>query len=169
MLGLTACAMLHSSGAEVICADPDPHRREWALRFGAKWTVSPAEMPDAVKSRTHGHGVDAAFEFSGAGLAIPAGLASVRIGGSFILVGAVFPTQSLTIEPEQFIRRHLRMFGIHNYTPADLGDALKFLASHPEYPFNEMVSRWFPLREVTAAIEFAHSPGVMRVGIRPDK
>ena len=167
MLGLTACAMLHRAGAEVICVDPDQHRRNWALRFGAQWTASPAETADAVKSRTQGHGVDAAFEFSGAGPAIPAGLASVRIGGSFVLVGAVFPTQSLTIEPEQFIRRHLRMFGIHNYTPSDLGEALKFLSQHSEYPFDEMVSRWFPLRDVTAAIEYARLPGVMRVGIRP--
>ncbi|WP_020471724.1 zinc-binding dehydrogenase [Zavarzinella formosa] len=167
MLGLTACAMLHTAGARVLCADPTPSRRELAKQFGAESAVSPEEVSEAAKVLTSGYGFDMAFEFSGAAAAMPAGLAAIRIGGTYVLAGAVFPGPSLPIDPEQFIRRHLRLFGIHNYTPTDLGDALSFLDSHPEYPFASLVSKWFPLSDVDAAFAHARSPGVLRVGVRP--
>lgn len=167
MLGLSACALLHAGGAKVICSDPDPTRRILAKRFGAAITVAPADVPETVRVQTDGHGVDASLEFSGSAAAIPAGLSALRIGGAFVLVGAVFPVPPLRIEPEQFIRRQLRMFGIHNYTPRDLAEALKFLAGHPAYPFDKLVGRWFNLSDVSAALEHARQPGILRVGIRP--
>jgi alcohol dehydrogenase len=57
--------------------------------------------------------------------------------------------------------------GIHNYAADDLRKAVSFLAEHPEYPFDSLVGRWFPLAEAEAAFAAARDAEAIRVGVKP--
>ena len=172
MLGLTACAMARAQGAyEVIACDVDAARLAAAERFGATRYVL-ADDADALKgavaAATDGRGVDLALELSGAAVAMEAGLDLLRIGGRYVLVGAVFPGPAVAVSPESVIRRLLSIHGLHNYTPADLARAVAFLAdNHARYPFAELVAETFPLSEANAAFQHAIQGRAHRVAVRP--
>lgn len=173
MLGLTACAMAKARGArEIIACDVDPARLELASRFGASRCVAVADTDEALtlatREVTDGRGVDLALELSGAAAAMQMGLKLLRIGGHYVLVGAVFPSSPLALDPEAVIRRLLNIHGLHNYTPADLADAVAFLAQHhARYPFAELVADSFPLAEADRAFQHAIETRALRVAVRP--
>lgn len=174
MLGLTAAAMArHAHASAVIVSDVDQQRLAWAERFGATHTalIEPegTELVELVARLTGGRGVDVALEMSGSVAAIEAGLTQLRIGGRYILVGTVFPTRDIALQPEKLVRRLLRIEGVHNYAPADLIRAVEFLAAtQAEYPFAQLVTRRFPLVEADAAFRFALETKAPRVAVIPN-
>ena len=174
MLGLTACAMARVQGArEVIAADIDEARLKLAARFGATRQVllgeDEAALPSAVEDATSGRGVDLALELSGAPEAMAAGGDLLRIGGHYVLVGAVFPGPPFLVSPERVIRRLLTIHGLHNYAPTDLITAVQFLAHHhDDFPFAELVQSAFSLTDVNAAFDHAIASRELRVLVRPD-
>ncbi|NIA16156.1 MAG: alcohol dehydrogenase catalytic domain-containing protein [Nitrospiraceae bacterium] len=173
MLGLSACAMARVQGArEVIAVDVDAARLKLAARFGATRQVllgdDEAALPNAVEDATSGRGVDLALELSGAASAMAAGGDLLRIGGRYVLVGAVFPGPPFLVSPERVIRRLLSIHGLHNYTPDDLVTAVQFLAHHhDDFPFAELVQSSFPLSDVNAAFDHAIASRELRVLVRP--
>ena len=173
MLGLTACAMARCGGArEVIACDVDPHRVELAAGFGATRSVlvgwDGEELAGVVKDRTEGRGVDLAIDMSGAPSAMESGLDLLRIGGRYVLVGAVFPSRPLSISAETMVRRLLTIQGIHNYAPQDLAAAIDFLdQNHQRYPFVDLISETFPLTRVEAAFQYAVEQRPLRVAVIP--
>jgi alcohol dehydrogenase len=173
MLGLTAAAMSRRRGArEVIVADPDATRFERADRFGATRTVhlrgDSSELTDVVAAATAGRGVDAALGLSGNPAAVEAGLPLLRTGGHYVLVGAVFPNRDVALPAELVVRRLLRIEGVHNYTPADLLTAVRFLAeTHSRYPFAELVAARFSLADAGAAFQHAITTKAPRVAVVP--
>jgi len=170
LLGLTVSAMARTCGAvEVICVDVEPLRRAKATLFGASQAPSPAELAETVKQLTEGRGVDIAFELSGSPEAFAAAWPMVRTGGSFVVVGAVFPSSPVELPLEQLVRRHLTLRGIHNYAPHHLLRAIQFLHQHQQtFPFRELVSDWYPLSRVEQALRSARDISRIRVGVRPD-
>jgi alcohol dehydrogenase len=173
MLGLTAAAMASAGGArEIIVCDPDAGRLRRATQFGATRAVHLAADGDvleqAVQQATDSRGVDVALELSGSPEAVETGLQLLRIGGCYVLVGAVFPTRDVALPAEQVVRRLLRIEGVHNYTPADLQRAIDFLtAHHTRYPFGELVSGRFALAEADAAFQHAIASQAPRVAVVP--
>lgn len=171
MLGLTAAAMARRRGArEVLVVDPDETRLARAARFGATRTVNGSAaasvLADVVAEATSGRGVDAALELCGDPAAVEAGLPLVRIGGRYVLAGSVFPARDVAVTAEAVVRRLLRIEGVHNYTPADLLSAVRFLAhAHAEYPFAELVTARFPLAEAEAAFTHAINAKATRVAV----
>jgi alcohol dehydrogenase len=155
-----------AGAAEVICCDPATGRLAQAAAFGAGRLAAPPDLPVAVGAATSGYGVDVALELSGSPAAVEAGLPLVRIGGTYVLVGAVFPTRSVTIEPEQVVRRLLTLRGVHNYAPEDLVAAIRFLAAAGRYPFDSLVSAWVPLADAARGFDLARSPDKFRVGVQ---
>ncbi|MCX6366316.1 MAG: zinc-binding dehydrogenase [Armatimonadetes bacterium] len=168
MLGLAACGLAKAAGAAlVLCADPDPVRRARAEEFGADVLLAPEQLPEAVRQATGGYGADVALELSGVPVAFTAGLLSLRLGGSFALVGAVFPAEPVALQIETLVRRNLPLIGVHNYLPEDLATALRFLASPTSAAlFESLVTAWFPLASAAEAFQAAHEPGAFRVGVR---
>jgi alcohol dehydrogenase len=173
MLGLTAAAMAHAAGArEIIVCDPDEKRLQLAARFGASRVVhlvTGGDEPAATVGQcTAGRGVDAALELSGAPEAIEAGLQCLRIGGRYVLVGAVYPTRDVALPAERIVRRLLRIEGVHNYAPADLRAAVEFLSTaHDRYPFAELVSGRFALCDAESAFAHAIASRAPRVAVVP--
>lgn len=169
LLGLTACAMSRWLDAEtVLCCEVFPERRDRALAFGATHVVAPDELALLVKTLTGGHGVDVILELTGAPAAFESAWPLARLGGVVVLVGAVFPSRPVSLAMDDIVRRNLSVLGVHNYLPADLGEALRFLeARHAAHPFRDVVSAWVRLDEVDAAFEAARSPDILRMGLRP--
>jgi len=172
MLGLTASAIAASRGAsEVIVCDKLPDRLELAHRFGATQTAVADDgdsLRTAVDQTTSGRGVDIAIDLTGAPAAVEAGVELLRIGGRYVLVGAVYPARPLSISAETIVRRLLSIQGLHNYTPTDLRTALQFLQqNHERYPFEGLVSQTFSLEEADGAFAHASRSGAMRVAVVP--
>jgi len=169
MLGITACAMARWYGArQVIACDIEEKRLAMAQRFGATHCVTDQQLKAAVADATSGRGVDLALELSGATFAMQAGLGLLRIGGSYVLIGAVYPGPPISLSPESVIRRLTNIHGIHNYTPTDLAQAVKFLVeTHNQFPFAELVAQQFPLEEAETAFQRATQTHAFRIAVKP--
>ena len=90
----------------------------------------------------------------------------IRIGGTAVLVGSVFPAPPMPLEAEWIVRRNLTLRGIHNYAPVDLREAVSFLAAHhTKFPFADLVRDTFPLERAEEAFRFALDKNPPRVGI----
>ena len=166
LLGLTAAAL--SLAKNRIVVDPQPARLELAKAFGATHALTPAELPDCVRSLTAGRGADAVLEISGVPVAVEQAIDSARIGGTVVLVGSVFSTRPIPMLAEDFVRRCLTIRGVHNYAPIDLLTAIEFLGEGGRrFPFADQVVSTFPLAEVADAFAFAEAEKPIRVGIKP--
>lgn len=169
LLGLTAAAMARSRGATaVVVCDLHEARRRLAMEFGATHSIAPDELGALLKDITDGHGADVALELSGSPAAFQSLFPRLRLGGTLVLVGAVFPSEPVSLAMEQIVRRNLSIHGIHNYAARHLAEAVEFLSRvHADYPFERIVSRWFSLSEADAALRAAMDPQNIRIGVLP--
>lgn len=160
MLGVTAVAMAATAGAHVVAVDPDPDRRERAVRFGAR-----EALPDATGLDP----VDVAVELSGVPSAVAACLGALDVGGVAVLAGSVSPGDPVPVDPERLVRGLHTIVGVHNYGPADLQTAVDFLAAHHRrYPFAELVGGPFVLDDLDAAVVAARAGTAPRQAVAPD-
>merc|ERR1719476_211770 len=103
-------------------------------------------------------GVDVVVEMTGAKHVITEGVQLLRNGGHYAFAGMVHPDSQLSsLTGEQIIRKCLTIRGVHNYTPWNLEDAVKFLDEFQnELPFNMLLSdRDYKLQEITEAFDEA--------------
>lgn len=172
MLGLTACAIARASGAaEIICTDLNDQRLALAERFGATRVcrADPEALRETVREATARRGVDVALELTGSPDAIETGLDLVRIGGRYAWIGSVLPTRSIPVNPEAIVRRHLTIYGLHNYSAQDLHRAIEVLDQyHRQFPFADLVGAIYPLDAVNEAIGHASRGSAVRVGVKPN-
>lgn len=90
-LGSFAIQLLRAlSPARVIAFDPSPDKRSLAMELGAHLASSgvSAGTIDEIRALTDGRGADAVLDFVGNDATIGAGVASVRPGGAYGLIGA---------------------------------------------------------------------------------
>ncbi|MBI1310895.1 alcohol dehydrogenase catalytic domain-containing protein [bacterium] len=170
MLGLTAAAMSRWLGASrVIICDLAAERLARVRDFGASETILWSDL-ESQPTTGASLDVDFALEMSGSSDAAAAGLQHLATGGELVLVGAVSPTPAVPIEPEQIVRRLLRIRGVHNYTPQSLQQAVRFLTeTHHEFPFSDLIEQTFPLSRINEAIACAVESRACRIGIDPRK
>lgn len=171
MLGISACAMSKSNGADQVCAmDQTAQRAENTKRFGADKTIDASLSTEEVLEITQAiGGIDVVIDTSGSAAAMEKGLNILNIGGIAVWVGAVYSERNISISAESVVRRILTIKGLHNYIPEDLAFAIKFLeAAHTQYPFESLVEADFRLEELDEAFKTAHESGKYRVGITPN-
>lgn len=173
-LGVTITEYALKRGAsDVILADIDSSRLETAATLTGctpyHITTSGSAIPDPIRQLTDGRGVDMAIDVSGATSAIESALAWLRIGGQLVLVGSVFSSPPITLDPETVVRRMLSISGLHNYRPDDLAEALTFLADLPEdAPSRSLAGRSYPLGDIEQAVAAADSNEHLRVVVTPN-
>ena len=96
------------------------------------------------------------------------GLKELRIGGRYVLAGAVSPVSSTAISKEIIIRRMLSIHGVHNYAPQDLAEAVRFLKdNHTKFPFGDLVTDTFGLEQVEEAFQYVTQSKALSVAILP--
>ena len=158
MLGLTAVGVARSRGAaEVIAADPHPHRRRLAEQAGAAKTVEPGTAVDDV---------DVALELSGAEAGVRSCLGSLGIGGTVVLAGSVTPGPEVSIDPEQMVRGWRTVTGVHNFEPHHLAEAMDFLAGDgAQLPWEDILAGPIPLADLPT--EFAEPSRGLRTVVTP--
>jgi threonine dehydrogenase-like Zn-dependent dehydrogenase len=141
MLGLTALAASASGDASSVTAvDPAAERRELATQFGATNVV--ASIDDVENC-------DVLLEFSGKSVALQEGLRRLDVQGVAVFVGSVAPDGDIAVDPEAVVRRHLSIFGVHNYEPRHLTQALTFLQrTSDRFPWSDLVADPVPLERV---------------------
>ncbi len=169
LLGLTAAAMAATeSPASITVCDPDQERLDWAPRFGASLTVAWSDIRQATAKDSSAYEFDVIFEMSGQPEAVETGLSAASVGARILLVGSVLPSRDTLFNPETVVRRCLRIAGVHNYAPADLTTAIRFLEQMGQTrPFAELVAASFRLTDVEAAFRYASSERAVRVAVRP--
>lgn len=169
LIGLTACAMASDAGARVIVVDPAKRRRRLATRFGAVATVDPAEAGSlAAALALVGARPLVAIEASGSPLAVAASIEVLGVGGVVVLVGSVSPSEPVPVDPESIVRRLVTIRGVHNYAPAQLERAVRYLAErHDAHPFAELVGATVALGDLDDGLEAAMGGRAVRIGVDP--
>lgn len=168
MIGLLVVQTLRLSGVgQIIAVDIDDHKLELARSMGADAVINSAreDVAARVARLTAGRGADLAFEVVGITPAVKSAIASLRKGGSLVLVGNLSPTVELPLQ--SVVTRQLRVFGS--------------AASSGEYPacldcivrgdinVDALISAVAPLSEGASWFErlYNREPGLMKVVLAP--
>jgi putative phosphonate catabolism associated alcohol dehydrogenase len=159
MLGIIACAMVSKMGAsKVLAIDENKERLETALQFGATETAIPTDLLN--------HKVDIVIEFSGSLIAMQNSIKLLKIGGTTIWIGAVFPQPPVELNAEYMIRNIITIKGLHNYNNEDFISAVNFMEmNYSFFNFDKLVKKGFSLDKVTEAFEYAVTHNPFRVSI----
>jgi threonine dehydrogenase-like Zn-dependent dehydrogenase len=75
------------SGASVIAVDPDPARREVALRRGARLAIAPDAAAERIKAETDGRGADVSIEVSGHPAALAEAIRATAYSARVVAMG----------------------------------------------------------------------------------
>ena len=152
MLGLYASVMAKEQGAkQVIMIDILKKRLMLAKEFGADHILNANDFSDEelvvkVKELTGGRGADLAVEVTGVAKAAEPGIKMLRIGGRYLMQGAVYPNDHFSIDSHDIIIRCLTIAGLHNYDSRHLGRAIQLVnKSRDRYPFHKLTGPKFPL------------------------
>ena len=90
-IGLLTVQMCRLDGIQsVIGVDPDPHRRELAVGFGATHVLDPADdtpLGLQVREVNDGRGMDVAIEVSGSDSALQGALSAAGLGATVVAAG----------------------------------------------------------------------------------
>ena len=169
MIGLFVIQVLRWAGVRrVIAVDLEPKRLALARELGATDTIESGAggVPAAVARLTGGRGADLAFEVVGLSATLNLALASLRRGGSAVLVGnlaanADFPLQAV-------VTRELSLFG----TCASAGEypVCLDLITRGVIRVEPMISALAPLAEGAAWFQRLSAPGggqYMKVLLQP--
>ncbi len=156
-IGLVTAQVARAYGAtHVLVSEPDPIRRERALKFGATQVLAPDD--DLAGTR-----IDVFVDASGVPAAISAGLNALRPGGRAVLVGM---GTSVAPAPLSVIRnRELEVTGVFRY--ANTWPTARELVASGAVDLDRMVTARFPLAQATAALETSSRPDSIKVIVRP--
>jgi len=176
MLGMMAVGMAKQAGAAaVIVLEPDGHRREQSLRFGADVALDPQihqqEILQTIHRLSDQRGADIVIELSGNSQALELGPKLLRQGGEYYLAGSVFPGGQVNWSAEQIVKNMLSIKGIHNYNPVDLQAAVEFLdqmSPLQRQTLLDSISPPWSLDNVPEAFAEAASNRWLRVAVVPD-
>lgn len=172
MLGLWGLRLALAQGMDTVLAlDVDVDRLAFAQASGATTTLNVAgQSPEAVaafvRAHTAGEGADVCVDLTGRPEAVEIGLAALRIGGVFKLVGAVVPTAPAPVDPFRLVTRSLTVAGVHNYHPRHLAAALRLVEDRAHHEaISRGISKRFPLEAVDEAFRAAYNREALRAAV----
>ena len=148
-LGMYACAFTKQLGAKkVIAIDLMNDRLELAKQFGADYTINTNKIGDnlldEIMKITENKGADVIIEMTGDPSVIKDGIQMSRIGGTYILLGSIYPNNHVTVDSSDIITKCLKIVGMHNYHPTHLKTAIELvLKSRDKYPYKKLVGPSF--------------------------
>jgi len=164
LLGIYAIAWLKRQVGmdHVFCLDVSPQRLKTAEQFGAIPMLVHGgeeeyqERAQIIRSWCP-HGVDVVVEMTGAKQVLSEGVQLLRNGGHYAFAGMVHPDSQLSsLTGETIIRKCLTIRGVHNYTPWNLQEAVRFLNDNRDLHFESVLSpRNFSLEQINEAFEEA--------------
>ena len=150
-LGIYACAFGKELGAKTIIAmDLNQSRLDMAKQFGADYVInsskSSEEIFEDINNITNGKGADYVIEVTGDPSVINLGIKFLRIGGKYLLLGAIYPGNKVTIDSSDVITKCIQLFGVHNYNHENLKHSIELvLKTRSKYPFKKLVGPKYDL------------------------
>lgn len=158
-LGLFATAVATNAGAaSVIVVGAPSQRLEVAKKWGASATIDISKIPDAMERHqmildlTGKRGPDVIIEVSGAVSAVPEGLALIRSGGRYLLLGQT-ASHRVELQPSLITQRQVTVVGSFSGHGSEYWRALRFMEETREkYDFGLMLSGRYRLEEINEAI-----------------
>ncbi len=156
-IGLMATAVVRHAGARhVVVSEPNPFRRELALRMGASVAVDPREtdLGDVQRELGMVEGFDVVLEMSGVSEAIRTAIANMAHGGSLAQLG--IPTEELSLDLDEVIFKMLTLKGIYGREMYETWYKMTVMVQSG-LDIRPAITHRFPFREFEAAFAAARS------------
>jgi L-iditol 2-dehydrogenase len=159
-LGLFSTAKASAmSPSQVIVVGGPERRLALARQWGATATIDidivrdPSERLAAVLELTGGRGADIVLEMSGVPAAFGEGMAMLRQGGRYTVVGQVHTT-ALPFNPSLLVMKHARVTGCLSAAVEHYYRGLRFLERHAgQFRWDDMITSTRALEEINEAFE----------------
>ena len=168
MIGLLVIQLLRAAGCgRVIAVDMVDARLEMARKFGADVLLRSDrdDVAKEIRDAAGGQGADVAFEVVGATQTTQLALASVRKGGSIVLVGNVKPMVEAPLQSA--VLRQITLYG----SCASAGEypACLDLIASGKVDVDSFISAVAPLSEGASWFRrlYAAEPGLLKVILKP--
>jgi threonine 3-dehydrogenase len=113
-IGLMATAVARHAGARhIVVSEPNPFRRELAVRMGATIAVDPSDGPLAATFNDLDmvEGFDVAMEMSGNAQALRDAIGAMAHGGGVAILG--LPTEAISLDINAVVMKMLTLRGIY--------------------------------------------------------
>ena len=157
-LGLFSVAKAVSTGCAqvIVVGGPEP-RLALARRWGATETIDVTEADaqqrlERIRELTGGRGADVVLEMSGVPAAFGEGMAMLRPGGRYTVVGQIH-TQSVSFNPSVLVMKHARVTGCLSAGVEHYYRGLQFLVHKADrFAWDEMITSTQPLDDINAAM-----------------
>ncbi len=154
-IGLLAVVAAKQRGAGTVVAvgDPESPRLATARTFGADYTVSLTETPEAVdriasvREAVGGRGADVVIDCTGSPAAGPEGVEMLRDGGTFVEMGQFTDAGSVETNWHRICAKEIQLLGSWAFTPGEVAQALHDMhAIQDDHPWPQLHAT-FPLSE----------------------
>lgn len=146
-IGLMTIGACKAHGAkQIIACDLIDQKLEIAKTMGADIVVNSktVHLPDFVRSRTDGVGVDAVIDITGSKQAIVAGLKAVRKGGIFVSVGLPNGEVGLNLT-EDIIYREVTYTGVSGRLMFETWEDCMRILQTPGFSLEPVIGGIYPL------------------------
>ncbi len=123
-IGLMATAVARHAGARhIVVSEPNPFRRELAIRMGATMAIDPREraFTDLFEDLDMVEGFDVAMEMSGNARALRDAIASMAHGGGVAILG--LPTEDISLDINAVVMKMLT--AARHLRPGDVRDLVQ--------------------------------------------
>ena len=172
-LGIFSVAFAESLGAsEIIVIGGTEERLKMCQAFGAttalnRHRLSREERKEAVMERTHGRGVDVAFEMAGEPDALKECISLVRTGGSCLTAGFGEPHGKIEIDCFHDIgRKNLRLQGVWVSEVRHTHMALQLIMRRPQ-DFKKLITHRFGLAQANDALRVMKTKEAVKAILLP--
>lgn len=168
-IGLMFVAALVQQSAEVYLFGGSDSRLQIGEQFGAAKTFNHHQTPDipgTVKRLTEGWGADVVIEATGSPAVWEMAIACARPGATVNLFGGCPRETTITVSTEQLHYSELTLKGVFHSTPHYVRAALDLLTSR-QFPFEQMISDYRPLKELEQVFQAMKARQVIKVAMLP--
>jgi threonine 3-dehydrogenase len=156
-IGLMATAVVRHAGARhVVVSEPNPFRRELAIRMGATLAVDPRERDLGEVQRDLGmvEGFDVVLEMSGNATAVRTAIANMAHGGGLAMLG--LPTEEIPLDFNEIVFKMLTIKGIYGREMYETWYEMTVMLQSG-LDIRPAITHRFPFREYGAAFAAARS------------
>ncbi len=173
-VGSFAIIMAKERGARHVIGIDSAERLEFAKKMGADEVIDIKSLGDQkervkkIKESSGGHGPDVVMDCTGNPKALPEAIDMVRDGGRVLELGAYADYGPSPINPYFITSRQISIIGSYSKIPRHEYEFVNFMSKKWEkYPFVEMVTHQFPLKEINQAIDVVKGRKGMKVIVTP--
>lgn len=175
-LGINATAMAKEMGAgTVIVIDELEERLNMAKSLGADHVINlkeyktPKDRLARILELVGGQGADIVLEVSGSPDSVPEGIAMVKRGGTYILMGNINIGKKVEIDPARVVVGSKKIMGVAIYEAWVIPRLLNYFKKNKDkYPYAKVLSHKFNLSKINEAFEASHRREVRRATILMD-